>query len=137
MDRTIVLQLTPTHEQAILLQQTLHEHTACFNAVTEEGFTSKCSNGVELHKRTYSDLRAQYPHLPAQLVCAARVKATEAVKSALDRLKKGRKASAPRSRVCPIRYDQRSYWIKWDTFTCSLATVTGRMQLAFTVPLTC
>lgn len=134
MDRTIVLQLNPTHEQARLLQHTLQEHTACFNAVADEGFTSQCSNGVELHKRTYYDLRAQYPHLPAQLVCAARVKATEAVKSALDRLKKGRKTSAPRSRVCPIRYDQRSYWVKWETFTCSLATVEGRVQLSFTVP---
>ncbi|GHO72066.1 hypothetical protein KSC_109580 [Ktedonobacter sp. SOSP1-52] len=134
MDRTVVLQLTPTHEQFVLLQQTLQEHTACFNAVTEEGFTSKCSNGVELHKRTYFALRTQYPNLPAQLVCAARVKATEAVKSALDRVKKGRKASTPRSRVCPIRYDQRSYWIRWDNLTTSLATVQGRVQLTFTVP---
>ncbi|GHO49840.1 RNA-guided endonuclease InsQ/TnpB family protein [Ktedonospora formicarum] len=134
MDRTLVLQLQPTHEQAKHLQQTVQEHTACFNAVADEGFTSGCCNGIELHKRTYYDLRAQYPHLPAQLVCAARVKATEAVKSALDRLKKGRKASAPRSRLCPIRYDQRSYWVKWNSHTCSLATVEGRVHLSFTVP---
>ncbi|GHO55584.1 RNA-guided endonuclease InsQ/TnpB family protein [Ktedonobacter robiniae] len=134
MDRTLVLQLTPTHEQATLLQQTLQEHTACFNAVADEGFTTKCSNGVELHKRTYYDLRLQDPNMPAQLVCAAHVKATEAVKSALDRVKKGRKARAPRSRVCPIRYDQRSYWVKWETLTTSLATVQGRVQLSFTVP---
>ncbi|GHO52011.1 RNA-guided endonuclease InsQ/TnpB family protein [Ktedonobacter robiniae] len=134
MDRTIVLQLTPTHEQATLLQQTLQEHTACFHTVAEEGFTSQCSNGVELHKRTYYDLRREYPNLPSQLVCAARVKATEAVKSALDRRKKGLKASTPHSRVCPIRYDARSYWVKWESLTCSLATVEGRVQLAFTVP---
>src|SRR3989449_2344463 len=83
MDRTIVVQLAPTPEQARVLRATFEQHTACFNAVTQEGFTTACSNGVELHKRTYSPLRAQYPDLPSQLVCAARVKATEAVKSAL------------------------------------------------------
>lgn len=78
----------------------------------EVGFAQQCRNGVELHKQTYYELRARYPELPAQLVCASRVKATEAVKSALDRLSKGRKTSTPHSRICPIRYDQRSSWVK-------------------------
>ena len=129
-----MLQLNPNQEQVQILQRTLLEHTACFNAVTVEGFTTACSNGIELHKRTYYDLRHLYPDLPAQLVCAARVKATEAVKSALDRKKKGRKTRAPRSRVCPIRYDARSYWVKWESMTASVATVEGRVQLGFTVP---
>jgi IS605 OrfB family transposase len=134
MDRTIILRLQPKSEQAHLLQQTLQKHTACFNAVAQEGFTTSCSNGVELHKRTYYPLRASYPDLPAQLVCAARVRATEAVKSALDRRKKGRKTSTPRAHLCPIRYDQRSYWVKWETMTCSLATTNGRVELPFVVP---
>src|SRR5690242_18460001 len=83
MDRTIIAQLHPTEEQAQILKRTIEEYTACFNVVADLGFTSQCSNGVELHKSTYYDLRQQYPDLPAQLVCAARVKATEAVKSAL------------------------------------------------------
>src|SRR5436305_14850671 len=136
MDRTIIVQLKPTKEQAALLQRTLDEHTACFNAVAHEGFQSNCRNGVELHKRTYYLLRAQYPDLPAQLVCAARVKATEAVKSALTWKvkkeqaypKKGEKAKkqgkpipvfkpvrCPHSELAWIRYDQRPYWVKWDT----------------------
>ena len=109
MDRTIVVQLKPAPEQAQVLRQTIQEHTDCFNAVATLGFTTKCSNGIELHKQTYYDLRALYPKLPAQLVCASRVKATEAVKSALDRQKKGRKTGVPHSKVCPIRYDGRSY----------------------------
>ncbi|GHO47647.1 RNA-guided endonuclease InsQ/TnpB family protein [Ktedonospora formicarum] len=134
MDRTLVSRLHTTDEQAALLQQTLHQHTACFNAVTDEGFHTGCSNGIELHKRTYYDLRAQHPHLPSQLVCAARVKATEAVKSALARLKKGHKTRAPHSRLCPIRYDARSSWVKWETRTCSLATIKGRVHLPFAIP---
>ncbi len=111
---------------------------------------------MELHKRTYYPLRKQYPNLPAQLVCAARVKATETVKSALawqkkheqdypkkvaKALKRGKPApvfrpvTCPHTTIAPIRYDARSYWVKWDTLTCSLATVDGRVTLPFTVPL--
>src|SRR3989440_2465152 len=155
MDRTIVAQLNLTPEQGKILKQTIEEHTACFNAVADLGFTSKCSNGVELHKATYYELRHTYPDLPAQLVCAARVKATEAVKSALTwktkkeqaypkKVEKAKKQGkpipafkpvrCPHSEIACIRYDQRSYWVKWETLTCSLATVGGRMELPFTVP---
>jgi len=155
MDRTMIVHLTPTQEQAALLRETLAQHTACYNAVAHEGFTTQCSNGVKLHKRTYYPLRAQFPALPAQLVCAARVRATESVKSALTwakkkeaafpirmekALKRGKPAPVfkpvrcPRSEVACIRYDARSYWVKWTTNTCSLATVKGRVELPFTVP---
>jgi putative transposase len=138
MHRTITVQLNPTPEQARILTTTLEQHTACFNAVAREGFTASCSNGVELHKRTYYPLRSQYPDLPAQLVCAARVKATEAVKSALtwktkkekdypqqvEKAKKQMKpipafrpVRCPQSEIACIRYDQRSYWVKWDSPT--------------------
>jgi IS605 OrfB family transposase len=83
------------------------------------------------------------------------VKATEAVKSALtwkakqekaypkkvaQALKKGRPVpvfkpvKCPQSAIAPIRYDARSYWVKWDTNTCRLATIDGRVELSFTVP---
>src|SRR5436305_13056987 len=136
MDRTITVQLKPTPGQERSLKATLEQHTACFNVVAHEGFTTACSNGVELHKRTYYPLRAQYPDLPAQLVCAARVKATEAVKSALTWKIKKEQASpkkveqaqkqgkpipffkpvrCPQSEMACIRYDQRSYWVKWES----------------------
>jgi putative transposase len=155
MDRTIVAQLNLTPEQYQVLKRTIEEHTACFNAVADFGFTSKCSNGVDLHKATYYELRTKYSDLPAQLICAARVKATEAVKSALTWQKKHEQAypkkvakaqkqgkeppkfkpvRAPRSLICPIRYDARSYWVKWETMTASVATVAGRVQVGFTVP---
>jgi putative transposase len=155
MDRTITVQLKPTPGQERSLKATLEQHTACFNVVAHEGFTTACSNGVELHKRTYYPLRAQYPDLPAQLVCAARVKATEAVKSALTwKIKKEqaypkkveqaqkqgkpipifKPVRCPQSAIACIRYDQRSYWVKWESMTCSLATVDGRIELPITVP---
>ncbi len=151
----MMVQLHPTPEQAAILKRTLDEHTACFNAVARLGFTAKIRNGVDLHKETYYELRHQYPDLPAQLVCAARVKATEAVKSALTWQKKHaanyakkvakakekgkeppkfKPVKMPQSMCCPIRYDARSYWVKWNRLTCSLATVAGRVELPFTVP---
>src|SRR5205823_11079557 len=76
--RTIRIQLKPTPEQAYLLQQTMQEYTACFNEVCQLADAEKISNGVELHKLTYAHQRAT-THLPSQLICAARVKATEAL----------------------------------------------------------
>ncbi|HEY3992084.1 MAG TPA: transposase [Ktedonobacteraceae bacterium] len=155
MDRTIVAQLNPIPEQAEILKRTLQEYTACFNEVARTGFETECSNGVELHKQTYYPLRSQCPDLPAQLVCAARVKATEAVKSALTwkqkhavrypklvakALKRGKPVPkfkpvrCPQSESAPIRYDARSYWVKWQSLTCSLASVAGRQEMSFTVP---
>jgi IS605 OrfB family transposase len=72
--------------------------------------------------------------LPAQLVVSSRMKAAEAVKSVLTHKRKGRRTSVPHARFCPIRYDMRSYWVKWETGVCSLATVAGRMELPFRVP---
>ena len=150
MDRTIVTQLHPTPEQKALLDRTMQEHTACFNAVARAGFEIECINSIIFRKRTYYPLRAQYPDLPAQLVCAARVKAAEAVKSALTWKKKHansypkRVAKAtkqgrplptfkpvrcPQSARASIRYDKNSYWVKWDRMTASLASVSGRLEI--------
>ncbi len=128
MERTVIVHLNPTPEQAHSLKATLEQYTACFNAVAKVGFTTDCSNGVELHKRTYYPLRAEYPDLPAQLVCSAHVKATEAVTSALTwkvkkekaypkRVEQARKQGkpapvfkpvrCPHSDMVSIRYDQQ------------------------------
>ena len=83
MQRTIRFQLQPTSDQQTALMDTLQQFTECFNAVAAYGWGKAERNGVELHKATYYPLRAEYPKLPAQLVVSARMKATEAVRSAL------------------------------------------------------
>ncbi len=134
MDRTVILDLYPTPEQASALRATITEYAACYNVVSKEGYDTACFNGVELHKRTYYALRASHPTLPSQLVVSSRMKATEAVKSALTRKRQGRPVSVPHTQFCSIRYDMRSYWVKWESATCSLATVAGRVELPFTLP---
>ena len=98
--------------------------------------------------------------MPAQLLVAACHKAAEALKSAFTQLRlfpdklakwqaaktkaetKGRSykrrqpnpPSQPHSSLCPIRYDARSYWVKWEKGEASLATPQGRVVTNFTVP---
>ena len=158
--RTIRIQLKPTPEQATLLHQTMQEYTACFNEVCQIADTEKISNGLELHRATYASHRAA-THLPSQLVCAARVKATEAMKSVLalrkkqkaayqKRLQKVHKtgkpakplklAMTPCSRLCAIRYDARSFRFDRTSRLVSLVHLQqpgqrcNRATIAVTVP---
>ncbi len=141
--RTIRIQLKPTPEQAALLRQTVQEYTDSFNAVCQIADAQKVRNGVELHKLTYAEQRAS-TSLPSQLVCAARVKATEAINSVIARRKKQiqkhrqrmkeakktgkpvkqlRLAKAPYSHLCAIRYDARSFRFDRNTRMVSLVHV--------------
>ena len=127
------LRLHICREAEGLLLDTLRQSTACFNAVTKRGWDTAERNGTRLHHATYKGLREAYPALPSQLHCAARVKATEALKSVDERLKQGRKAGRPTSELCPVRYDARSYWAKLSEGMASLATVAGRVCVRFNV----
>ena len=88
------------------------------------------SSGAELHKATYYDHRT-ITKLPAQLVCAARVKATEALKSVRARQRKKEVVSCPQSKFCAIRYDARSYTVWFDRHELTLLTLNGRIKLPF------
>ena len=130
MRRTVKLPLSPTIEQVTLLLDTLRQHAECFNTVAAYGWANQQSNGVRLHKATYYPLRAAHPDFPFSWVCVARVRATEAVKSALTCKRLGRRASCPHSELPPIRYDARSYRVSSDRSTVSLSTTAGRLLLA-------
>lgn len=133
IQRTIRIRLRPDQATAELLARTVEAYTASFNEVSKFGWDNGIANGVELHKATYFDHRAKFG-LPAQLACAARVKATEALKSAKALAKKGKKARMPQSRSCPIRYDARSYTVWFDRDEASILTLKGRVRLPFSLP---
>lgn len=141
--RTIRIQLKTTAEQSQLLLQTMQEYTDCYNDVCKRADAEKMSNGLELHKLTYAEHRAN-THLPSQLICAARVKATESIKSVIalrkkqvqlhqKRLKHAEKmgknvkplklAKTPQSTLCAIRYDARSFRFDRKTRVVSLLHV--------------
>lgn len=132
MQRTIRIQLQPDIETAKVLSHTIEQYTWSFNAVCKHGWENDLANGVELHKATYYGHRA-ITGLPSQLVCAARVKATEALKSAKSLKKKGKTASCPASKRCPIRYDARSYTVWFDRSEVSMLSINGRVKLSFEI----
>src|SRR5260370_36460191 len=103
--------------------------TACFKVVAAYGWTHEQRNSIELHKATYYSLRSEHPMLPAQLVISSRMRAGEAITSALTRKKQGRRTACPDGTMIPIRYDARSY--KLTAGAASLASIRGRQVVAF------
>jgi putative transposase len=129
MQRTARLRLKPTNGQRAVLLETMRVSTVCFNAVAAYGWTREQRNSVELHKATYYSLRAEHPTLPSQLVISSRMRAGEAITSALTRKKQGRKTACPHGTMVPVRYDARSY--KLIGGAASLASIHGRQVVTF------
>src|SRR5262249_34874909 len=134
MQRTIRIQLEPSPGQTSALAETSRQFTAVFNAVCAHGWRERLSNGVKLHHATYYPLKADSPELVSDLHVQARVKATEAVKSALALHKAGRKVSQPYSDACPPRYNLHTYRLDWESRTVRLSLVGGRQTIRFRIP---
>lgn len=134
MQRTVRLQLHPTSEQSQALAETTQQFTTAFNDVCAYGWAQTEKNGVRLHHATYYSEKASCPGLVSDLVIQARVKATEALKSAFTRQKAGLQVSCPQSPTCPPRYNVHTYALSWEKRTVRLSTVAGRMTMPFTVP---
>jgi putative transposase len=135
VNRTLRLRLDPTPEQAQMLAETSHQFTTAFNLVCRAGWDQGERNGVKLHHLTYRDSKDAAPGLVSDLHIQARVKATEAVKSALTRARQGRKAGCPTSTACPPRYNLHTYNLDWTGATVRLSTAGGRQTVPFRVPV--
>lgn len=133
MKLTLKLKIQASPEDSEILRRTTRQYTDSFNRVAAVGWGMDRLNGVELHKLTYQDERF-VTDLPSQLVCSARVKATESLKSAFALRRKKVKVSCPQSIRSPIRYDARSATIKLESGTASLSTVDGRKVVKLIVP---
>ena len=89
---------------------------------------------MKLHHATYYPLKADYPNLVSDLLIQARVKATEAVKSAFALQKKGRKVGMLASDACPPRYNLHTYKVDWESQTVRMSLIGGRQTIRFDVP---
>ena len=134
MQRTIRIQLDPTQAQATALAETSRQFTAVFNAVCAVGWQQNQKNGSELHRALYYPLKADYPALVSDLHIQARVKATEAIKSALALRRAGRKVTQPCSDACPPRYNLHTYQVDWESQTVRMSLVGGRQTIRFRIP---
>jgi IS605 OrfB family transposase len=147
--------LHPTPEQAIALHETLAQFTHAFNQVCRYGWQHHEKNGVKLHHAMYYETKASCPSLVSDLLIQARVKATEALKSAFTwqkkhaaqyakkvatAKKKGKPIAAfkpvkcPQSKFCPVRYNEKTYSLDWETQRIRISTTQGKMSIPFTVP---
>jgi putative transposase len=133
MDLTLRLRVRADPQTEAVLRETIEQYTASFNRVCAAGWEMRRVNGVELHHQTYTAERAATA-LPAQLVCSARVKATEALASCRARQRKGRKVSCPRSRRTAVRYDARSAKVRLADGYATLASVAGRQRVSISIP---
>lgn len=133
MDRTVRLRLDPTPAQSALLEETARQFTVAFNLVCLAGWRAGEKNGVRLHHATYRESKQAAPGLVSDLHIQARVKATEAVKSALTRVKQGRTTSCPRAVACPPRYNLHTYQLDWAAGAVQLSTTGGRQFIPFRV----
>lgn len=134
VDRTIRIRLNVNPEQAAALRETTEQFTAVFNLVCREGWRRREGNAYTLHRLTYRDGKAAYPALVSDHHVQARQKASEALKSAITREKKGKKVSGPFSASCPPRYNVHTYRLDWEGGSVNLATTRGRIKVSFTLP---
>lgn len=110
------------------LLETFQSYTNAYNIICKHGWDHKIFNGINLHHDTYPQIRE---FLPAQLAISARMKATESLHSARDRLKKKKKTSCPKSNLCSIRLDANSYNVWFDRNEVSILTIHGRQRFKF------
>jgi IS605 OrfB family transposase len=134
MQRTLRVKLIPATAQAGLLAETSRLFTAAFNAVCRVGWEQQITNGVALHHATYYPTQADYPALVSDLLIQARVKATEAIKSAFALRKAGRTVGMPHATACPPRYNLHTYRVDWERQTVRMSTTGGRQTIHFDVP---
>jgi putative transposase len=134
MQRTVRLPLCPTSEQEPALLETARQFTEAFNTVCETGWLGNERNGVRLHHLTYRSLKDRLPDLVSDLHIQARVKATEALKSAFTRRRQGRKVSCPQSSLCSPRYNVHTFKLDWQAGRVKLSTTSGRTEVPFQLP---
>jgi len=126
--RTVKIFLTNAKEQ---LLPTAIAYTNAYNYACQDGYDGKITSGYDLHKRTYQHMRET---LPSQLAVSARTKAIESLVSIAGLKRKGKKTSCPKSKLCSIRYDARSYSLWLERNEVSLLTLEGRKRFAFSLP---
>ena len=135
MQRTMRVILEPTTSQAERLVDTSAVFTSAFNQAVDIGWKADVSNATKLHYLAYYAVKTVHPTLVSDLLNQARVKAAEALRSALA-LRKGvaRTVSQPQSLACPPRYNKNTYRVDWASRTVRLSTTGGRQTLRFRVP---
>ncbi len=116
------------------LLETIQQFKEAANHVSRIGWNReglKEHSKATLHDLTYYELR-EATDLPANLVTGATRTAAEAIKSGVEKLKKGEKTSRPFFTADVARYDKRVLTYRQDH--CTLATVNERVTAQYVLP---
>jgi IS605 OrfB family transposase len=133
--RTAVIKLNTPEDAEPLLRETVEQFKHCANTASEwcwhgdDGFhvTSKAKAETAL----YDQLKTE-TDLTANLVQKGIRRAVEAVKSGVERLKRGENTSRPHFSADSVVYDKRSATFYRDHV--SLSTVDGRIECEYILP---
>ena len=136
MRRTAVVKLDVSDEQRRALHASREQFLRCANQTSEFCWSDRSYEECRAHKRRvrnaiYDDLRAE-TDLTANVVQAGIQRAVEAVKSGVDRWRKGRRTSQPEFTSWFIDFDKRSATFRRNEV--SLSTVEGRVECPFVLP---
>ena len=134
--RTAIVKLDVSDEQADALHATREQFRWCANRTSEFCWSNQSYEECQTHKRRvqdaiYADLRAE-ADLTANVVQAGVQRAVEAVKSGVDRWKKGRRTSQPEFTSWFIDFDKRSATFRRNEV--SLSTIEGRVECEYVLP---
>lgn len=121
------LKLQPTNEQKLVLMETLFQYKACLQTCLKTGFEKHLTSGSKLHAETYYPLRKQFT-LNSQLICSARTKAVETLKSIRSKTKGKWNIQQPVPHKYPcIRFDRNS--CAYTGTGIKLSTAQGRIEV--------
>lgn len=107
---------------------TIKAYTKAYNYICDVGWRDQDSNPVTLHHKIYKKVRE---YLPSVLTNSSRNKASESLKMCINRKKKDKNVSKPKSKQCSIRYDKDSFNIWFNKNICSILTINGRIKCNF------
>jgi len=129
--RTAVVKLIVDDDAHRLLQETIDRFKQAAQMVADNGWNGTedgyiVTSKTELHKRTYDEVREATNELNADLVCAARNRAADALDSCAEQRKGGENPSKPQFTSDSVVYNLNAITYYDDYAT--LATVDGRIE---------
>lgn len=135
--RTAVVKLDVEDDAHHLLQRTIARFKQAAQLVADVGWQGTDEKQVvtsktDLHHRTYDSVREATDELNADLVCAARNRAADALKSCAEKQKAGEHPSKPQFTSDSVDYNLNA--ITYNDDHATLATVQGRVKGRYILP---
>ena len=135
--RTAVVKLNVNDEAHQLLEETVARFKQAAQMVADDGWNGAENGNIitsktPLHERTYEHVREATDELNADLVCAARNRAADALDSCVEKRKDGENPSKPQFTAESVVYNLNAvtYYDEYAT----LATVDGRIKAEYVLP---